>query len=127
METTLIRAIETISVLAAVLTLGAGLGGIIGYVAMYRRDRKHKPAIHDRMRDDTDRGIRGSYTPEANKLPPPPSVNLPNVILRAVQSDRSDRSRKGWQTRRRERERQQDADILTMIGTAETQTGKGRV
>jgi hypothetical protein len=99
METTLIRAIETVSVLAAVLTLGAGLGGVIGYVAMYRRDRKHrKPAIHDRLHTD---------------------VDLHTVVSRAILDDRSDRSRKGWQTRREReaRQAQQDADIRVLIGS----------
>jgi hypothetical protein len=98
METTLIRAIETISILAAVLTLGAGLGGIIGYVAMYRRDRKHKPAIHDRLHADLD---------------------LHTAVSRAIIDDRSDRSRKGWQTRkeREARRAQQDEDIRVLIGS----------
>jgi len=99
MQTTLIRAIETISVLAAVLSLGAGLGGIVGYVAMRRRDRRHsKPAIHDRMHTE-----------------PVAMIDTQAAIRHAVQSDRSDRSRKGWQTRRRERERQQDADLKTLM------------
>jgi hypothetical protein len=104
METTLIRAIETISVLAAVLTLGAGLGGIIGYVVMYRHDRKRRLAIHDRLHTE-----------------PVAMIDTQAVIRRAVQSDRSNRSRKGWQTRKaaqlRDRKLQQDHDILVMIGS----------
>jgi hypothetical protein len=99
METTLIRATETLAVLAAVLTLGAGLGGIIGYVAMYRRDRnRRRPAIHDRLHND---------------------VDLHTVVSRAILDDRSNRSRKGWQTRKERdaRRAQQDADIRVLIGS----------
>ena len=104
METTLIRAIETISVLAAVMTLGAGLGGIVGYVAMWRHDRRRKLAIHDRLH-----------------IEPAAMIDTQAAIRRAVQSDRSNRSRKGWQTRKaaavRDRKLQQDHDIRVMIGS----------
>jgi hypothetical protein len=104
METTLIRAIETLSVLAAVMTLGAGLGGIVGYLAMRRHDRRHKTAIHDRLH-----------------IEPVAMIDTQSAIRRAVQSDRSNISRKGWQTRRQRdaRRAQQDADIRVLIGSDE--------
>jgi hypothetical protein len=105
METTLIRAIETLSVLAAVLTLGAGLGGIVGYLAMRKADRtRGKVKAHDRLHTE-----------------PVAMIDTQSAIRRAVQSDRSDRSRKSWQTRRQRdaRRAQQDADIRVLIGSDE--------
>jgi len=117
MELLLIRGFETIAMLAAILTTGALLGAIVGRLTFgaYLRKGQGKLAAHDRLRDDTDRGVRGSYTPEANKLPPPPPVNLHTVVGKAIIEDRSNRSRKSWQTRK-ERDRQQDADLKTLMG-----------
>jgi len=124
METTLIRACESIAVLMAILTLGAGLGAFAGHYALPvgRRKGNTKVKANDRLHDDY--GIRGSYTPEANKLPPPPPVNLHQEIARAILQDRSARSRKGWQTRRAERQRQKDADILAMIEWGKREAGE---
>jgi len=93
METLLIRATETMLLLAAVLTLGAGLGGLVGYLAMRTPTRKRKLA-KDRLHYD---------------------VDLHREICRAVMHDRSARSRKGWQTRKSERRAQQDADINLLL------------
>jgi hypothetical protein len=115
METTLMCAIETISILAAVLTLGAVLGGIIGYVVMYRADRKRRLAIHDRNSGLKHRAVFRLHTE------PVAMIDTQAVIRRAVQSDRSQRSRKGWQARKaaqlRDRKLQQDHDIRVLIGS----------
>ena len=131
MELLLIRGFETVAALAAILTVGALLGAAVGRLTFgaYLRKGQGKLAAHDRLHDDY--GIRGAYTPEANKLPPPPPVDLHREIARAILQDRSERSRKGWGARRRERERQRDADIIAMIKmgkreAGETQTGKGQ-
>ena len=104
MDTTLIRAIEAIATLAAMLTLGAGLGAIVGAIAMRRSDRRRRPAIHDRLHTE-----------------PVAMIDTQASIRRAVQSDRSNRSRKGWQTRRtaavRDRKLQHDRDISVIIGS----------
>jgi len=124
METVFIRAMESILVLAGVLTAGAILGAFVGHYALPagRRKGNTKVKAYDRLNDDY--GIRGSYTPEANKLPPPPPVNLHQEIARAILQDRSARSRKGWQTRRAERQRQKDADILAMIEWGKREAGE---
>jgi len=116
METTLIRACESIAVLMAILTLGAGLGGIVGYLAMRKVDRKRgRIKAHDRLRDDTDRTRFDTHSTP---------VNLHVEIAKAIFADRSARSRKGWQTRRAERQRQKDADILAMIEWGKREAGE---
>jgi hypothetical protein len=57
-----------------------------------RNARKH---AHDRLRFD---------------------VDLHREIKLAVLQDRSERSRKGWQTRKAERMAQRDADINMLLG-----------
>jgi hypothetical protein len=122
METTLIRACESIAVLMAILTLGAGLGGIVSYLAMRKADRKRgRIKAHDRLRDDTER--IGKYA-EGQWRYGPPSVDLHVEIAKAIFADRSARSRKGWQTRRAERQRQKDADILAMIEWGKQEAGE---
>jgi hypothetical protein len=69
METLLIRATETMLLLGAVLTLGAGLGALVGYWAMRTPTRKRKLA-KDRLHVD---------------------VDLHREICRAVMQDRSER------------------------------------
>jgi hypothetical protein len=102
METLLIRGFETVMLLMAILTTGALLGVIAGRLTFgaYMRKSRGKLAAHDRLRDDTDRT----------------RVNLHVEIAKAIFADRSARSRKGWETRRAERERQRDADIKMLMG-----------
>jgi len=102
MELLLIRGFETVMVLMAVLTTGALLGAIVGRLTFgaYLRKGQGKVKAHDRLRDDTDRT----------------RVDLHTAVSRAILRDRSNRSRKGWQTRRRERERRRDADLKTLMG-----------
>jgi hypothetical protein len=109
MELLLIRGFETIAILAAILTAGALLGVIAGRLTFgaYLRKGSGKLAAHDRLRDDTDRTRVDLHTV------------VSRAIIDAVNNDRSNRSRKGWQTRK-EREAcraQQDADIRVLIGS----------
>jgi hypothetical protein len=106
MELLLIRGFETIAILAAILTTGALLGAIVGRLTFgaYLRKGQGKLAAHDRLRDDTDRTRVDLHTV------------VSRAIIEAVNNDRSNRSRKGWQTRRRDRDRQRDADLKTLMG-----------
>ena len=117
METVFVRAMESILVLGGVMTAGAILGAFVGHYSLGEAKRKGNTRVkaHDRLNDDTNRfpaysGIKLPYQP------PPPPVNLHQEIARAILQDRSARSRKGWQTRRREREAQKDADIKMLMG-----------
>ena len=105
MELILIRGFETIAALAAILTVGALLGAAVGRLTFgsYMRKGQGKLAAHDRLHDDTDRT----------------RVDLHTAVSRAIIEDRSDRSRKGWQTRKERdaRQAQQDADIQVLIGS----------
>jgi len=102
MELILIRGFETVAALAAILTVGALLGAAVGRLTFgsYMRKGQGKLAAHDRLHDDTDRT----------------RVDLHTAVSRAILHDRSERSRKGWDTRRRERERQRDADLKMLMG-----------
>jgi hypothetical protein len=106
MELLLIRGFETVMVLMAVLTTGALLGAIVGRLTFgaYLRKGQGKLAAHDRLRDDTDRTRVDLHTV------------VSRAIINAVNNDRSNRSRKGWQTRRRERDQQRDADLKMLMG-----------
>ncbi len=118
MEALLTNGLETVMVLAAILTVGAILGAIAGRLTFgaYVRKGGGKLKAHDRLRDDTDR--IGKYA-EGQWRYGPPSVDLQDVMRKAILEDRSARSRKGWQTRKERdaRRAQQDADIRVLIGS----------
>ncbi len=109
MQTLLIRAFETVAILCAILSTGAIMGAIVGRLTFnaYMRKGHGKLKAYDRLRDDCDRT----------------RVDLRAVVgravIEAVNNDRSDRSRKGWQTRKERdaRRAQQDADIRVLIGS----------
>jgi hypothetical protein len=116
MELLLIRGFETVAILAAILTTGALLGAIVGRLTFgaYMRKGSGKLAAHDRLRDDTDRTRVDLHTV------------VSRAIIDAVNNDRSNRSRKGWQTRRQDRDRQRDSDLKTLMGMETNNNRKGR-
>ena len=111
METLLIRAFETVAILGAILTTGAIMGAIVGRLTFgaYMRKGNTKLAANDRLRDDTDR----------TRVKVDLQAVVGKAIIEAVNNDRSERSRKGWQTRKERdaRRAQQDADIRVLIGS----------
>jgi hypothetical protein len=107
METTLIRATECGIILLCVLVTGCLLGLLAGWWAM-RQDRIERERFAAHVKD-------------LMHSEPVPMIDVQAAIRRAVDADRSNRSRKGWQTRKaaeiRDRKLQHDADIRVLIGS----------